>query len=348
MIAMGSHLDTQPNGGRYDGILGVIAAVEVLRTLSESGYETNFDIGAVNWTNEEGARFPQSAVSSAVWAGAFPFDKALALTDVFDPSVTLQSELDRHGFFGNVACSSHPDNGFPLAAHFELHIEQGPILERAGKRIGVVRGAQAYRWFTITLAGRDAHTGTTPLDARSDAILAAARCIASSNRIARGLGALASTGIIKVPRNSSTNTIASRVTFTLDIRHPDDSVLEELQKLCFESFAKICQEDGRGVGLSWTLDTDCPSVRFDDDCIKAVEFAADKLIGPDAYMDITSGAGHDSVYASRKCPTTMIFVPCKNGISHHPEEYCSPVDCALGTQVLLEAVVLYDQARAGN
>ncbi|TEA13901.1 N-carbamoyl-L-amino-acid hydrolase [Colletotrichum sidae] len=348
MTAMGSHLDTQPRGGRYDGILGVLSAVEVLRTLQENGYKTQYDVGIVNWTNEEGARFPNSMMASGVWAGGIPREKAWALPDIFDPTVTVKSELERHGYLGQLACTSDASTGYLLGAHFELHIEQGPILEEAGKQIGVVQGAQAYRWLTFTVKGRDAHTGTTPLKSRKDPLLAASKMIASSNAIAKNLGALASTGVIKIPPSSSTNTIISEVTFTLDVRHPEDSVVEQVQQQCLESFEKIAKEDGRGVEFTWMLDTDSPAVKFDKDCIQAVENAANGLFGADGWLPITSGAGHDSVYTSKRCPTTMIFVPCKDGVSHHPEEYCSPADCANGTQALLEAVVSYDKLRASR
>jgi hydantoinase/carbamoylase family amidase len=264
-------------------------------------------------------------LSSGVWAGDIPIEKAWALADIFDTSVTVESELKRHGFLGQVACS-HADDGYPLGAHFELHIEQGPILQQKKKKIGVVQGAQAYRWFTFTIAGRDSHTGTTPLEMRRDPVLAAAKMIASSNTIAKQFGGLASTGVLKLPANSSTNTIASSASFTLDIRHPDDEAVAKMQDEILGSFDKIASEDGRGVELTWTLDTDSPAVKFHPDCIGAVERAADKLVGPDGWLPITSGAGHDSVYTSRLCPTTMIFVPCKDGISHHPEEYCTPED----------------------
>lgn len=265
-------------------------------------------------------------VSSGVWAGDISLEKAYALADIFDPSATIKSELQRHDMIGEVSCSSDPASGYPLAAHFELHIEQGPILEEAGKRIGVVQGAQAYKWFTITVKGRDAHTGTTPLKMRSDPILAAAKMIASSNAIAKKLGALASTGVIKIPPSSSTNTLASQASFTLDIRHPDDEIVATLQTLCLESFQSIAREDGKGVEVTWTLDTDSPAVKFDRDCIEMVEKAATNLVGRDGWLPLTSGAGHDSVYTSKRCPTTMIFVPCKDGVSHHPEEYCKPED----------------------
>lgn len=264
--------------------------------------------------------------SSGVWAGAIPIESAWDLKDIFNPAVTLRSELERHNFLGPVACSHDPATGYPLGAHFELHIEQGPILEEAHKSVGVVRGAQGYRWLTITVNGRDAHTGTTPLTARRDPVLAVSKMIVASNAIAKRHGALASTGVIQLPRTSSTNTVASKVSFTLDIRHPRDRVVHAVQDECLQAFAEIAQEDGKGVSLDWTLDTDSAAVEFDGGCIAAVKDAATQLVGEDKWMELTSGAGHDSVYTSRHCPTAMIFVPCREGVSHHPEEYCSPAD----------------------
>lgn len=262
-------------------------------------------------------------VSSGVWAGDISLEKAYALADIFNPKATMKSELQRHGYIGDIACSSKAN---PLGAHFELHIEQGPILEGAQKKIGVVQGAQAYKWLTISIIGRDAHSGTTPLSARSDPILAAAKMITTSNAIARKHSGLASTGVLKTPANSSTNTLASWASFTLDIRHPEDSVVAKILDDCLKSFSLIAKEDGRGVEFSWTLDTDSPAVEFDQECIKAVQKAADGLVGVEGWLTLTSGAGHDSVYTSKRCPTTMIFVPCQGGVSHHPEEHCSPED----------------------
>jgi hydantoinase/carbamoylase family amidase len=166
---LGSHLDTQPSGGRYDGILGVTAALEVLRTLSENNIQTSHPIGLVNWTNEEGARFPQSMVASGVWAGAIPLQDAWSLKEVSGEGKTMKEELENIGYLGSTPCSWEQN---PMKAHFELHIEQGPKLERSGRKIGVVLGVQGYRWFTVVVKGREAHTGATPFEARSDALLA--------------------------------------------------------------------------------------------------------------------------------------------------------------------------------
>ena len=276
------------------------------------------------FVSEEGARFPKSMCSSGVWAGAIPIQKAWDLRDIHDPTVTLKSELERHGLLGPISCSSDATTGFPLGAHFELHIEQGPILQDTGRSIGIVQGAQGYRWLTFTINGQDAHTGTTPLRARKDPLLAASKMIAASNDIAKRHNALASTGIIKVPSNASTNTVSSKVTFTLDIRHPQDEVVHTVQEECLNSFSSIASQDGQGVTFDWTLDTDSPAVKFDKDCVRSIKTAADNLVGPDRSMAMTSGAGHDSVYTSKHCPTAMIFVPCRDGVSHHPMEYCSP------------------------
>jgi hydantoinase/carbamoylase family amidase len=262
-------------------------------------------------------------VASGVWAGAIAIEDAYALADIADSNATQGSELKRIGFIGDVPCSSEAN---PLGAHFELHIEQGPILEGERKKIGVVQGAQAYKWLTFTVTGRDAHTGTTPLYMRSDPMLATCKMISTSHEIAKRRGGLASTGILKTPTNSSTNTIMSRVNFSLDVRHPEDSVVAEILEECLEAFKRIAKEDGRGVQIKWTLDTDSPAVKFNPDCIQAVQTAAEDLVGPNGWLPLTSGAGHDSVYTSRHCPTTMIFVPCRDGVSHHPEEYCAPED----------------------
>lgn len=273
--------------------------------------------------SEEGARFPVSMMASAVWAGKMTLEAAWNTRDVFDHSKTVKSELARHGLIGAVACSHE---AYPLGAHFELHIEQSPVLQDTGRKIGVVQGSQAYKWFTIRVTGRDSHTGTTPLYMRSDPLLAAAKMISQAHEIAKGYGALASTGIFKIPATSSTNTIAADVSFTLDVRHPDDSVVATVVEEIDAAFAKIAKQDGKGVRYTTTLDTDSPAVLFDKDCIRAVENAATKTVGSDGWCHLTSGAGHDSVCTSKRCPTTMIFVPCKDGVSHHPEEYTSPED----------------------
>ncbi|KAJ9665588.1 hypothetical protein H2201_004279 [Coniosporium apollinis] len=354
----GSHLDTQPTGGRYDGILGVTAAVEMLKVLNENWVETEYPVGVVNWTNEEGARFPISMVSSGVWAGSIPLEHAHNLREVGGGTATMKSELERIGYLGSVPASH---TSIPMAAHFELHIEQGPILEAENRKIGIVKGVQAYRWFTVTVRGGDCHTGTTDFKNRADALLAASKMILQSHRAATRMKALASTGILTL-RPGSTNTVPGTVRFSLDIRAAKDETVEGLEKQLKRDFAAIAAgEDvgnlneggtpGKPCEVEWRTDSVSEAIGFHEDCISCVTESARGIFG-DKAEDLTksmiSGAGHDSVYTSKRVPTSMIFVPSKDGVSHNPVEYTSPEDCALGAQVLLGAVLRYDRMRAGR
>jgi len=353
----GSHLDTQPTGGRYDGILGVTAGIEMLRTLHDNEITTAFPVGVVNWTNEEGARFPISMVSSGVWAGCIPLSHAHDLKEVGTGTATMKSELQRIGYLGEVDCNHET---VPLAAHFELHIEQGPILEAENRKIGIVQGVQAYKWFTVKVRGADCHTGTTSFSHRADAMLAAAKMIVYSHRAAAKRGALASTGILQL-KPGSTNTVPGSVDFSLDIRSPDDHIVEEVEKDCREVFSALAAGENidglndhftpssKSCEVSWILDTHSPATKFHSDCISCVESAALSLFGDDTEVltkPMTSGAGHDSVYTSKRVPTTMIFVPSRDGVSHNPVEYTKPEDCAMGAQVLMQAILRYDRRRA--
>ncbi|PSS06807.1 hypothetical protein M430DRAFT_37845 [Amorphotheca resinae ATCC 22711] len=352
----GSHLDTQPTGGRYDGILGVHAGIEVLKTLNDNKIETEYSTGVINWTNEEGARFPISMVASGVWAGAYSLEKAYGLVEVGGGKATQKSELERIGYLGSLEASYKAN---PIGAHFELHIEQGPILENSEGKIGAVEGVQAFKWFIITVKGKDCHTGTTDFQNRSDAMLTAAKLILHSHNKAAELGCLASTGILTL-KPGSTNTVPGFVQFSLDIRSREDQKLLELENVLKSDFAQIAAEKevgglntlgtrGRGCTVEWQLDTDSPATKFHEDCVKCVEASAKAMLGTDAggkVQRMTSGAGHDSVYTARHAPTSMIFVPCRDGVSHNPSEYCSPEDCGNGAQVLLGAMLRYDRLRA--
>lgn len=334
-IMMGSHLDTQPTGGRYDGILGVNSGLEVLKVLHENHHDTEGSVGVVNWTNEEGARFPMMAVSSGVWAEVVPLDTAWNLAEV-SPSEdgqhkTMKQELERIGYLGSQPASY---KAFPMAAHFEVHIEQGPILEAEKRRVGVVKGVQAFKWFEITVKGRDSHAGTTPFSARMDAMLCAAKLIVESSAIAKRHNGLSTTGIL-TGQPGSVNTMAHTVTFTLDIRHTADDKLAEIENECRSHFARIAdKESEKGCKLEWKELVDSPAVNFHADCIAAVEASTKDVCQhlpltaddgqPWKYM--ISGAGHDSCYTNRRCPTSMIFTQTKDGISHNPQEYCSPED----------------------
>lgn len=352
----GSHLDTQPSGGRYDGILGILAGIEMLRVLQDHQVETEFSVGVVNWTNEEGARFPISMVSSGVWAEEIALERAHNVQEVGGGTATMKSELERIGYLGSTPASYR---SMPMAAHFELHIEQGPILETERQKVGVVKGVQAYKWFTVDVHGRDAHTGTTPLQSRADAMLLAARLITHSHRLATTCPALVSTGILTLSPGS-TNTIPGHVRFTLDVRSPTNEGVASMEASMKRDFALLAagsnldglldaSTPGRPLSVEWRTDFESPATLFHADCISVVRAAAEAVTGSSGLVrDMTSGAGHDSVYASRRCPTSMIFVPSKNGVSHNPEEYTSPEDCAIGAEVLLQSVLRYDRMRAGG
>ena len=296
-----------------------------------------------------------TAVSSGVWSGLHKVETVWNLPEI-SPSKdgrrhTMKEELERIGFLGEIPASHEAQ---PIAAHFELHIEQGPILEDEKRRIGVVIGGQAYRWFQITIKGKDCHAGTTPFRARQDAVLAAAKMIVESNSIAKEHNGLATTGVIEM-KPGSINTMAHTVQFTLDIRHHSDAKLSEIEDACRKAFARIGSDEcERGCSVSWDEWTNSPAVEFHPDCIAAVQASAEEACaGLTAESDdgllwkhMVSGAGHDSCYTNRICPTSMIFTQTRAGMSHCPDEYCSPEDCALGTQVLLGAVLRYDELRA--
>lgn len=270
----------------------------------------------------------------------------------------MKSELERIGYLGSTRASHE---AIPMAAHFELHIEQGPILEAEGRKVGVVKGVQAYRWFTVTVKGRDCHTGTTSFAHRADAMLAAAKMIVYSHRAATARGGLASTGILTL-KPGSTNTVPGTVNFSLDIRAPRDETVREVEDACrtaFEAIAKGEDVEGLNEGstpsdrhcsVEWRTDSDSPAINFHDDCIQCVKDAASDHFGTSEVEKLTktmvSGAGHDSVYTSKRVPTSMLFIPCRDGVSHNPAEYSSPEDCAIGAQVLMGAVLHYDRLRA--
>ncbi|KAK9774129.1 hypothetical protein SCAR479_09243 [Seiridium cardinale] len=355
--AIGNIFAVRP--GKNEGpatFVGIQAGIEMLKTLEDNKIETGFPVGVVNWTNEEGARFPMSMMGSGVWAGMIPLENAYNLKSVTGEKIDLRSELKRIGYLGQTPASYR---NVPMAAHFELHIEQGPILEAENRKVGVVQGVQAYSWFTVEVQGRDSHTGTTPLTNRSDALLLASKLILHSHRIATKHCALVSTGIITA-LPGSTNTIPGVVQFSLDIRSPKNEIVAAAEadlKHDFDVLAKGEDIGGLHAGctpgrddfqVSWRTDSETDATVFHKDCIQCVREAAVDIFGEetgDVVRDMSSGAGHDSVYASRRCPTTMIFVPCRDGISHNPAEYTSPEDCAIGAQVILNSVLRYDQLR---
>jgi N-carbamoyl-L-amino-acid hydrolase len=332
-ITMGSHLDTQPTGGKFDGVLGVLAALEALRTMVEAGYETFAPIEVVNWTNEEGARFQPAMVSSGVFAGAFDHDWASARRD--PAGISFAEALEAIGYRGPQRCGEHP-----LSAFFELHIEQGPILEAEGLTIGVVTGIQGIRWFEATLRGQDAHTGATPMTLRKNALLGAAQLVATIDAIARKHApfAVGTVGRLEVKPNSP-NVVPGEVFLTIDLRHPVASVLDAMEQAWIAAAYRLTEEVGLEVETAKILDV--PPVRFDPECIACVRDGVGAA-GLSA-RDMVSGAGHDAGYVSRVAPSAMIFVPCRGGISHNEAEYASPEHCSAGAQVLLQAVLAYDR-----
>jgi beta-ureidopropionase / N-carbamoyl-L-amino-acid hydrolase len=328
-VMTGSHLDTQPTGGKFDGIFGVLAGLEVIRTLNDCNYQTQAPIEVAVWTNEEGSRFAPAMTASGIFAGVFDLEYGLSRAD--KDGKTMGEELARIGYAGDAPCG-----GRPIAALFEAHIEQGPILEAEKKTIGIVTGAQGQRWYEVTVTGQEAHAGPTPMARRRDALVGASRLVLEVNRI--GLEnqpfACATVGLIQSSPNSR-NTIPGKVFFTVDFRHPDDAVLTRMCDALKAAVDRVTQELRLDVEVQeiWYS----PPVRFADSCVEAVRKAAERLGYP--HMDIVSGAGHDAVYVSRVAPTGMIFVPCEDGISHNEVENATRDDIAAGAQVLLHAML---------
>ncbi len=328
-IVAGSHLDTQPHGGRFDGIYGVLAGLEVLRTLHEKDVTTAAPLEVVVWTNEEGARFAPAMIASGVYAGLF--DKEYAWSRSDSDGKTLGDELRRIGYFGDAPCGEHP-----IGALFEAHIEQGPVLEAEDKTVGIVVGGQGIRWYDLGLKGRDSHAGSTPMRGRRDALLAAAEIVMAVQGLALDYApdAVGTVGEMQVMPNSR-NTIPGEVFLTIDIRNPDRTVLEAMAEDLREIVAKCA---GRH-GVEFELDEiwDKPPIEFDPDCIAAVEAAARELEYP--HRRIVSGAGHDACQVCEVAPTSMIFVPCAGGLSHNEAESAEPEDLEAGANVLLHAML---------
>ncbi|BCQ25119.1 allantoate amidohydrolase [Caballeronia sp. NK8] len=328
-VMTGSHADSQPTGGRFDGIYGVLGGLEVIRTLNDRGIETEHPIEVVIWTNEEGSRFAPAMVASGVFAGVFSLDYGLSRKDV--DGKTIGEELKRIGYAGDLPCG-----GRKLHAAFELHIEQGPILEAEDKTIGVVTDAQGQRWYEITLTGQEAHAGPTPMPRRKDALLGASRVVDLVNRI--GLDhaplACATVGMMQVHPNSR-NVIPGRVFFTVDFRHPDDAVLARMDAALREGVERIAG----AIGLSTELEQIFyyEPVKFDAACVASVRAAAQRF--GYSHRDMVSGAGHDACYLSQVAPTSMVFVPCVDGISHNEIEDASLEWIEAGANVLLHAML---------
>jgi N-carbamoyl-L-amino-acid hydrolase len=332
-VLVGSHLDTQPKGGRFDGAYGVLAALELIRTLNDAGAVTDKPIEIVSWTNEEGARFTPSMVGSAVFAGAIELGKAYGLKD--SDGVSIEDALTLCDYKGSGALTKDD-----VDSYFEAHIEQGPILERNGTEIGVVSGGQAVRWLDINVSGFASHAGTTPMEVRKDAMFATAEMASSLESIAKRFGpkGLATIGEISIA-NASRNTIAGQLYFSVDIRHPEPAKIDEMEEAVRESFEAIV--NSRGVIVKINTYLSIPVTTFDPVCVELVRTAAADL--GYSHEPITSGAGHDAINLSRCVPSTMVFIPCVDGLSHNEAEKALPNDVSAGANVLLHAVA----SRAG-
>jgi len=328
-VVTGSHLDTQPTGGKFDGIFGVLAGLEVIRSLNDLGYETEHPIEVVVWTNEEGSRFAPAMISSGVFGGQHTLEHGLSRADA--DGLTIGEELERIGYAGDL-----PVGGRELHAYVEAHIEQGPILEDEDISIGVVTGAQGQRWYEITLTGQESHAGTTPMERRKDALVGAARIVELVHRIGidNAPDARSTVGMIESYPNSR-NVIPGQVFMTAEFRHPDDDILRDMDTKLRDGLREITEE----IGLECAFEEIfyIAPIVFADRCVNAVRNAAESRNL--SARDIISGAGHDACNVAAVAPTSMIFIPCVDGISHNEIEDAKPEWVTAGGQVLLGAML---------
>jgi N-carbamoyl-L-amino-acid hydrolase len=328
-IMTGSHIDTQPTGGKFDGNYGVLAGIEVVRTLNDHGIETEAPIEVAFWTNEEGSRFVPVMMGSGVFAKAFTLEHAYAATDT--EGKTVKGELERIGYIGSQVPGDHP-----IGAYFETHIEQGPVLEDHDKTIGVVTGVLGIRWYDCVVTGMEAHAGPTPMALRKDALQVATHLmqevVACAHRHPpHGRGTV---GMVQVHPNSR-NVIPGRVKFSIDLRNATDALCEAMDADIRAVAARLSAETGLPIEI--TQVSAYPAQPFHKDCIAAVQKAADAL--GYSNMPAVSGAGHDAVYMARLAPAGMIFIPCKDGISHNEIEDAKPEHIEAGCNVLLQAML---------
>lgn len=328
-VMTGSHIDTQPTGGKFDGCFGVMAGLEVIRTLNDLDLETEAPIEVVVWTNEEGSRFPPCMMGSGVFAGKLDLAETLAKQD--EQGLVVGEELQRIGYAG-----SRPVLGHPVGAYFEAHIEQGPILEDQRKTIGVVMGCLGQKWFDLTLSGVEAHAGPTPMSLRKDALVGAADVVTAVNRIALASQphACGTVGCLNI-HPGSRNVIPGEVKMTIDFRHLHGDKLQKMVDDLREVIEQTCKHHGLSFELTPTADF--PPLDFAPLCVDAVRQGAEQL--GLSHMDIVSGAGHDAIFIAELGPAGMIFVPCEGGISHNEIENATPEDLAAGCAVLLRAMV---------
>lgn len=328
-VMSGSHIDSQPKGGRFDGILGVMGALEVMRTLHENKVKTERPFVIVDWTNEEGSRFAPAMVASGVWAGALKRDWVYDRTDI--NGKRFEDELIRIGYKGTVACKK-----FPVHCYYEYHIEQGPILEREGKKIGAPKGILCLHWYDVYLEGEANQVGPTPMEGRHDALCAAAEMILKVNALPGRMGGnlVATVGEIQNYPNSR-NIIPDKVHFTVDIRSWNDDHALKAWELVRKDFEDIAARRGCPIKIEETWRVEHSP--FDEKLVERILKAADTLGYSSLYM--VSGAGHDASYMNQVCPTAMIFVPSIGGRSHVEVENTTWEDCEAGANVLLQVVL---------
>ena len=330
-VVMGSHLDSQPSGGKFDGAYGVMAGLEVVRTLNDRRIGTRAPIEVASWTNEEGSRFVPVMMGSGVFAGAFRVEHVLAAEDT--DGISAGQALKDIGYAGD----AQPHE---IDAYFEAHIEQGPVLEDTRTTIGVVQGALGQRWFDVEFTGQDAHAGPTPMELRHDALIAASRLVLEVNRIAQTYPEYArgTVGYMQVKPNSR-NVVPGEVRMSVDLRSADDATLRSMADDLTTTARKLASDCRVDVQIREVVYF--PPCRFAPDLVDSVRQCAQAL--DLTHRDIVSGAAHDAVYLARVAPAAMIFVPCEGGISHNELENARPEDLAAGCDVLLKAVL----ARAG-
>jgi beta-ureidopropionase / N-carbamoyl-L-amino-acid hydrolase len=337
-ILTGSHIDSQPTGGKFDGAYGVLAGLEVIRTLNDRHIATEAPIEVVAWTNEEGSRFVPVMMGSGVFAGAFSLEHALAAVDVTGQSV--RDELVRIGYAGSEAATATA-----VSAYFEAHIEQGPVLERADIVIGVGRGVLGVKWYDCTITGFAAHAGTTPIDMRRDALQGAAQVMLEVAAIAerhqpQGRGTV---GYVQVYPNSR-NVIPGGVRFSIDLRNIDDGTVDLMERELRACLQQVGEQ--RRLDIELKQVSHFAATRFDSGCADSVRRAAETL--GHSCMDIIAGAGHDAVYMARVAPSGMIFIPCKDGISHNEIEDAAPAHVTAGADVLLRCMLEYARVSASR
>ena len=328
-IMTGSHIDTQPTGGKFDGNYGVLAGIEVVRTLNDHGIETEAPIEVAFWTNEEGSRFVPVMMGSGVFAKAFTLEHAYAARDTDGKSV--RDELERIGYIGDEEPGDHP-----IGAYFEAHIEQGPVLEDANVTIGVVQGVLGIRWFDCTVTGTEAHAGPTPMALRRDALQVATLIMQDvvASALRHGPHGRGTVGMVQVHPNSR-NVIPGKIRFSIDLRNSTDALVDEQVSEVRALAARLSAETG--MQIHFELVSSYAAQPFDAGCVQAVQSAAQQL--GLSHMPVVSGAGHDAIYAGQLAPAGMIFIPCKDGISHNEIEDAKPEHVAAGCNVLLHAML---------